>query len=68
MQLSISLAFILVTFLPALKLRQAGQGLYGQSACELAKTMFTKTKQIKTLTYTIKKQERIDGEMIRQTF
>jgi len=58
MQLSISLAFILVTF----------QGLYCQSACELAKTMFTKTKQIKTLTYTIKKQERIDGEMIRQTF
>ncbi|MBW8050307.1 MAG: DUF1571 domain-containing protein [Cytophagales bacterium] len=56
MQLSISLAFILVTF----------QGLHGQSARELAKTMFTKTKQIKTLTYTIKKQERIDGEMIRQ--
>jgi len=40
--------------------------LNGQSARELAKTMFTKTKQIKTLTYTIKKKERIDGEMIRQ--
>jgi len=40
--------------------------LNGQSARELAKTMFTKTKQIKTLTYTIKKKERIDGEMIGQ--
>lgn len=39
---------------------------HSQTAYELAKRLFAQTKQIKTLTYTMKKQERVEGEMVEQ--
>ena len=39
---------------------------HGQTVAENAKAMFAKTKSIKTITYTMKKTERIKGKPVLQ--
>ncbi|MTI21209.1 DUF1571 domain-containing protein [Fulvivirga sp. RKSG066] len=44
----------------------SGHHAVGQDASRIAKSMFEKSKQIKTLSYTMIKQEQIDGELQKQ--
>ncbi|HAW50784.1 MAG TPA: hypothetical protein DCX54_00415, partial [Flavobacteriales bacterium] len=53
-------------FIPFFILLLSFSGSYGQTAYEVALNMFDKTRQIKSLSYTMAKKERIDGEIILQ--
>lgn len=56
--------FILLTFFASSLL--SSTWLMGQNAYEITQNMFAQTKRIRTLTYTMKKHERIKGAMIMQ--
>lgn len=53
-------------FLFILSLLFCSSGSSGQTVSEIAKGMFAKTKSIKTITYTMKKTERINGKPVLQ--
>lgn len=53
---------LVITIISALSLTHAN----GQSADSIARAMFAKTKTLKTVTYTMTKYERIDGELQKQ--